>query len=113
MVASLLGLSLARPGPESEAAPDLIPLTEELGIRLFPFPHLTRVRTRGPASHTRVSLTQDTAASSQTDKRLGLFSDSPLTLTSVKRSFQVSRDHSDHRLYILLVSGKETAAHTI
>ena len=86
MVVSLLGLSVARPGPGQETE-DLIPLTEELGIRLFPFPHLTRVRTRGSGTHTRVSLTQDTAAS-QTDKGLGFFSDNPLT--SVKRSFQVS-----------------------
>lgn len=110
VVFTLLGLSLGRPGPESEAAPDLIPLTEELGIRLFPFPHLTRVRSRGAASHTRVSLTQDTAAS-QTDKRLGLFSDSPLTLTSVKRSFQVSNDQSEMLSLMLdLMSQKETAA---
>ena len=79
---TLLGLGLARPGPES-GPEDLIPLTEELAIRLFPFPHLARVRTR-------VSLTQDTAAS-QTDKRLGFFSDNPLT--SVKRSFQVSNEY--------------------
>lgn len=105
VVASLLGLSLARPGPESEAAPDLIPLTEELGIRLFPFPHLTRVRTRGPASHTRVSLTQDTAASSQTDKRLGLFSDSPLTLTSVKRSFQDIQTNVERSMQSLMAAG--------
>ena len=86
LVLSLLGLSVARPGPGQEPE-DLIPLTEELGIRLFPFPHLTRVRTRGSGSHTRVSLTQDTAAS-QADKGLGFFSDNPLT--SVQRSFQVS-----------------------
>ena len=83
LLLTLLGLSRARPGlspPESEV-PDLIPLTQELGLRLFPFPHLARVRS-GP----RVSLTQDTAAS-QTDARLGFFSDNPLI--SVKRSFQV------------------------
>ena len=109
VVFTLLGLSLGRPGPDSEAAPDLIPLTEELGIRLFPFPHLTRVRARGAGSHTRVSLTQDTAAS-QTDKRQGLFSDSPLTLTSVKRSFQVSNDQSEMLILMLDMSQKETAA---
>lgn len=104
VVFTLLGLSLGRPGPESEAAPDLIPLTEELGIRLFPFPHLTRVRSRGAASHTRVSLTQDTAAS-QTDKRLGLFSDSPLTLTSVKRSFQDIQTNVERSMQSLMAAG--------
>ena len=105
MVVSLLGLCVARPGPGQETE-DLIPLTEELGIRLFPFPHLTRVRTRGSGTHTRVSLTQDTAAS-QTDKGLGFFSDNPLT--SVKRSFQVSNDQSEMLILMLDMTQKETA----
>lgn len=101
LVVSLLGLSVARPGPGQETE-DLIPLTEELGIRLFPFPHLTRVRTRGSGTHTRVSLTQDTAAS-QTDKGLGFFSDNPLT--SVKRSFQDIQTNVERSMQSLMSIG--------
>lgn len=99
LLLTLLGLSRARPGlspPESEV-PDLIPLTQELGLRLFPFPHLARVRS-GP----RVSLTQDTAAS-QTDARLGFFSDNPLI--SVKRSFQDIQTNVERSMQSLMAAG--------
>ena len=77
----------ARPEPPDQ---DLIPLTPELGIRLFPFPHLTRTRANNPTSVTqRVG---------------GFFSDNPLI--SVKRSFQVDiiyscvHDHSSRNCHI-------------
>ena len=89
MVAGLLGTASARPGPEAEAGTgvagagagagsgggDIIHLAGDLGIKLFPFPHLTRAR--------------DAAASSAGEqRRTGFFSANPLT--SVQRSFQVT-----------------------
>ena len=89
LVAGLLGTASARPGPEAEAGTgvagagagsgggggDIIHLAGDLGIKLFPFPHLTRAR--------------DAAASSGGEqRRTGFFSANPLT--SVQRSFQVT-----------------------
>ena len=86
LVAGLLGTASARPGPEAEAGTgvagagagsgggDIIHLAGDLGIKLFPFPHLTRAR--------------DTAASPGEQRRTGFFSANPLS--SVQRSFQVT-----------------------
>ena len=90
--------TLTRPGHENighrsgqslEDAPgtlagDVIQLTEDFSIKLFPFPHLTRSRgSRG----SQLDTSRRHVAHQHDKRRVGFFSDNPLI--SVKRSFQV------------------------
>jgi len=87
----LVTLCHARPGPETQisdhVSEDLIPITQDLSIKLFPFPHLTR--TRG-IKQRRVG---------------GFFSDNPLI--SVKRSFQEIQSNVERSMQSLMAAGSE------
>ena len=76
-----------RPGPEEpgHSGHHLIPLTEDLSIRLFPFPHLTR--TRDPSHVSHVSAVDTSRIQGENKRRVAFFTDNPLI--TVKRSFQV------------------------
>jgi len=94
----LSGGALARPGPGDPNAhahaTDLIPLTENLSIKLFPFPHLTRAR----VSQKHVSDT-----SGHNKRRVGFFTDNPLV--SVKRSFQDIQSNMERSMQTLIAAG--------
>jgi len=96
------GVVLARPGPgpgdPNAHASDLIPLTEDLSIKLFPFPHLTRSR----VSHPHASDTSKNVAG-HNKRRVGFFTDNPLV--SVKRSFQDIQSNMERSMQTLIAAG--------
>ena len=97
--------SLSRPGHENighrsgqtlEDSPgtlagDVIQLTEDFSIKLFPFPHLTRSRGSRASRVSQLDTSRRHVPAHQPHdkRRVGFFSDNPLI--SVKRSFQVIR----------------------
>ena len=95
--------TLTRPGHETighrsgqslEDAPgtlagDVIQLTEDFSIKLFPFPHLTRSRGSRGSHVSQLDTSRRHVAHQHDKRRVGFFSDNPLI--SVKRSFQVIR----------------------
>jgi len=92
-----------RPGPEEtgHSGHHLIPLTQDLSIRLFPFPHLTR--TRDPAHVSHVSAVDTSRIQGENKRRVAFFTDNPLI--TVKRSFQDIQTNVERSMQSLLAAG--------
>jgi len=111
--------TLTRPGHENighrsgqslEDAPgtlagDVIQLTEDYSIKLFPFPHLTRSRGSRGSRVSQLDTSRRHVAHQHDKRRVGFFSDNPLI--SVKRSFQDIQTNVERSMQTLLAAGSE------
>jgi len=113
--------SLSRPGHETighrsgqtlEDSPgtlagDVIQLTEDFSIKLFPFPHLTRSRGSRASRVSQLDTSRRHVPAHQPHdkRRVGFFSDNPLI--SVKRSFQDIQTNVERSMQTLLAAGSE------